>query len=69
MKAIRPPIIVLGMMLLGIAAVTAELPEFNAGAAVNMCLPVSLDLLSQGAEFTDELVTEKDSLVVVRPRF
>ena len=66
MKAIRPAIIVLGMMLLGIAAVTAELPEFKAGAAVNMGLPVSLDLLSQGAEIKYEMVTEKESLVVYR---
>lgn len=66
MKAIRLAIIVLGIMLLGIAAVTAELPEFNAGAVVNMGLPVSLDLLSQGAEIKYEMVEQNDLLVVYK---
>ena len=59
---------ILGIMFLGIASVSAqvskEVHQFNSGAAINLGMPVSSNILYQRADMKYEVIKHNDSLVV-----
>ena len=65
MGFIKLSIIISGIVLLGIAAVTAQVPEFKSGASTSIDHPVNLDLLYQKAEdFRFDVVKYNETLLV-----
>jgi len=67
-QAVIVAILVLGILFLGIANVSAqvtkELPQFSSGASINAGIPVSSNILYQRADMKYEVIMHNDSMVV-----